>query len=88
MWSFSLDGWQEALKEFAVSLVKTILVAGGSYIALRLATISIPLTDHNYELYTALIALGRAAVSSFLVFVNTFPSTSATPAVDQQNAIA
>lgn len=78
-WDFSKYGVSAAVQEFIVSFFKTLAVAAAAFATLRLGNINIPLHSANFELYTVLIGLGRALISSFLVWVNT-PAPTALPA--------
>lgn len=75
-WDFSSAGFNEAIKDFFYSLVKTILVAGAAYVILYLKGIVIDVSDPHFELYTGLITVGRALVSAFLTWVGTLPGTT------------
>ncbi len=73
MWDFSKTGWQVAARSFLSSVIKTALVAVGSYAALKLANIEVDFSQTNAELFAGLVIIGRAVVSAFLVWVNTLP---------------
>lgn len=73
MWDFSTAGWQKAARDFVASLIKTALVAVAAYVAMRLANVSIDPMARNAELFTGLVVVGRALLSSFLSWANTLP---------------
>lgn len=78
-WDFSRVGLKEGVKEFFVSLLKTILTAFAAYLVLRLGNIHLDVHARNFELYTALVVLGRALLSGFGEWVTTLPGTNANP---------
>ena len=74
IWDFSKAGLVDALKEFFVSLIKTMLVAGGAYVAVRLDNLHPDLKSQVGMLFFGLIVVGRSLVSSFVLWVET-PAT-------------
>lgn len=75
---FSPNGWKAALKEFFVSAFKTALVAVVAYAGFKLSNVHIDLGTQNAEIYTLLLVVGRALVSSISVWATTLPGTVST----------
>lgn len=74
-WDFSSAGWIDGIKEFFWSLLKNVLVVAAAYATLRLTNIHISPDTKNFEVYTALVVVGRAVISGFMQWVQTIPGT-------------
>lgn len=75
IWDFSSTGALDGVKEFFWSLLKTVIIAALSYLALRLGNLHLSGNVKNLEIYTTLIVLGRAFISGFMQWVTTLPGT-------------
>ena len=85
---FSSAGAISALKEFFVSLVKTALIAGIAFIGFRLNNIHLGLSTPNYAIYTGLIIVGRAVISSIAVWATTLPGDTTSTTTTTAGALA
>lgn len=78
---FTPHGWKAAIKEFTLSVLKTMLSAGVAYVIARLAEYNVPTDSAHAAELIAGVGLLRAALTSLYAWVTTSKAT-VVPAVE------